>query len=102
MPHPSLKQERERTRRMMMRVTSRGLKTSRIPRTSSTSSLAETVDSPPSTRRSLREILSVESAMQKPLRYSEVLISFTRDVQWTSFSEPRKFLLVLDPVVVGS
>jgi phosphomevalonate kinase len=93
MPHPSLKQERERTRRMMMRV---------IPRTSSTSSLAETVDSPPSTRRSLREILSVESAMQKPLRYSEVLISFTRDVQWTSFSEPRKFLLVLDPVVVGS
>jgi hypothetical protein len=37
MHHLSLKQESERTRRMMRRVTSRGLKTSRIRRTSSTS-----------------------------------------------------------------
>jgi hypothetical protein len=50
----------------------------------------------------LREILSVEPAKQKPLRYSKVPISFSWDNQWTSFSEPGKFLLVLDPVVVGS
>jgi hypothetical protein len=29
----------------------------------------------------------------------EVPISFSRDDQWTSFSEPSKFPLVLDPVV---
>jgi hypothetical protein len=34
-------------------------------------------------------------AIQKPLRYNEVLISFSRDDQWTSFSEPGKFPLVL-------
>jgi hypothetical protein len=50
----------------------------------------------------LREILSVEPATQKPLRYSEVPISFSRDDQWTSFSEPEKFPLVLDPIMVGS
>jgi hypothetical protein len=50
----------------------------------------------------LREILSVEPTTQKPLRYSEVPISFSRDDQWTSFSEPGKFPLVLDPVVAGS
>jgi hypothetical protein len=50
----------------------------------------------------LREILTVEPATQKPLRYSEVLISFSRDDQWTSFSELGKFPLVLDPVVAGS
>jgi hypothetical protein len=50
----------------------------------------------------LREILSVEPAMIRTLRYSEVLISFSRDDQWTSFSESGKFPLVLDPVVAGS
>jgi hypothetical protein len=40
--------------------------------------------------------------MQKPLRYSEVLISFSRDDQWTSFPKPGKFPLVLDPVMAGS
>jgi hypothetical protein len=50
----------------------------------------------------LREILSIELATQKPLRYSKVPISFSRDDQWTSFSEPGKIPLVLDPVVVGS
>jgi hypothetical protein len=50
----------------------------------------------------LHEILSVEPSTPKPLRYSEVPISFSRDDQWTSFSEPKKFLLVLDPVMVGS
>jgi hypothetical protein len=40
--------------------------------------------------------------MQKPLRYSEGPISFSRDDQWTSFSELGKFPLILDPVVAGS
>ena len=50
----------------------------------------------------LREILSVEPAIQRPLKYSEVPITFSREDQWTSFSEPGKFPLVLDPVVQGS
>jgi hypothetical protein len=50
----------------------------------------------------LREILSVEPATQKPLRYSEVPISFSRDDQWTSFSELGKFPLILDPIMAGS
>jgi hypothetical protein len=50
----------------------------------------------------LREILSVEPATTRPLRYSEVLISFSRDDQWTCFSEPGKFTLILNPIVVGS
>jgi hypothetical protein len=37
----------------------------------------------------------VELATTKPLRYSEVPIFFSRDNQWTSFSEP-------DPIVAGS
>jgi hypothetical protein len=52
MHHPFLREKSERTRRMTKEVTSQGLKTSRIPRTSSTSSSAETADSPPSARRS--------------------------------------------------
>jgi hypothetical protein len=47
----------------------------------------------------LREIMSVEPAIPRPLRWLEVPISFSRDDQWTSFSEPGKFPLVLDPVV---
>jgi hypothetical protein len=47
----------------------------------------------------LREIISVEPAAPRPLRWSEVPISFSRDDQWTSFLEPGKFPLVLDPVV---
>jgi hypothetical protein len=47
----------------------------------------------------LREILSVEPAIQGPLKYSEVPITFAREDQWTSFSEPGKFPLVLDLVV---
>jgi hypothetical protein len=44
----------------------------------------------------------MEPSTTRPLRYSEVLISFSRDDQWTSFSEPGKFPLMLDPVVVDS
>jgi hypothetical protein len=47
----------------------------------------------------LQEIMSVEPAAPRPLRWSEVPISFSRDDQWTSFSEPGKFPLVLDPMV---
>jgi hypothetical protein len=47
----------------------------------------------------LREIMSVEPAAPRPLCWSEVPISFSRDDQWKSFSEPSKFPLVLDPVV---
>jgi hypothetical protein len=50
----------------------------------------------------LREILSVDPATTRPLRYSEVLISFSWDDQWTSFSKLEKFPLILDPVVAGS
>jgi hypothetical protein len=46
-----------------------------------------------------QEILSIEPAIPRPLRWSEVPISFSRADQWTSFSEPGKFPLVLDPVV---
>jgi hypothetical protein len=40
--------------------------------------------------------MSVEPAVPRPLRWSEVPISFSHDDQWTSFSEPGKFPL---PVV---
>ena len=43
-----------------------------------------------------REILKMEPAIQKPLRHSETPITFSREDQWTSFSEPGKFPLVLD------
>ena len=44
----------------------------------------------------------MEPAVQKPLTHSEILITFSREDQWTSFSEPGKFPLVLDPVVADS
>jgi hypothetical protein len=47
----------------------------------------------------LREIMSIEPAVPRPLRWSEVPISFSRDDQWPSFSEPGNFPLVLNPVV---
>jgi hypothetical protein len=47
----------------------------------------------------LREIMSIEPAVPQPLHWLEVPISFSRDDQWMSFSEPGKFPLVLDPVV---
>jgi hypothetical protein len=50
----------------------------------------------------LHEILSVELATTRPLRYSEVPISFSRNDQWTSFPEPGKFQLILDPIMAVS
>ncbi|RLN07858.1 retrotransposon protein, putative, Ty3-gypsy subclass [Panicum miliaceum] len=49
-----------------------------------------------------REIMSVEPAVSRLLRHSKVPISFSREDQWTSFSEPGKLSLVLDPVLAGS
>jgi hypothetical protein len=43
--------------------------------------------------------MSIEPAVPRPLRWSEVPISFSRDNQRTSFLEPGKFPMVLDPVV---
>jgi hypothetical protein len=49
-----------------------------------------------------REVLNIEPMVPTPLRWSEVPITFSRADQWTSFSEPRRFPLVLKPVVAGS
>jgi hypothetical protein len=46
--------------------------------------------------------MSIEPAVPTPLRWSEVPITFSHTDQWTSFSEPRRFPLVLKPVVAGS
>jgi hypothetical protein len=43
--------------------------------------------------------MSVEPAAPRPLRWLKVPILFSYDDQWTSFSKPGKFPLVLDPVV---
>jgi hypothetical protein len=45
--------------------------------------------------------LSIEPAVPTPLRWSEVPITFSCADQWTSFSEPGRFPLVLKPVVAG-
>jgi hypothetical protein len=49
-----------------------------------------------------REVLNIEPEVPTPLRWSEVPITFSRADQWTSFSEPGRFPLVLKPVVAGS
>jgi hypothetical protein len=46
--------------------------------------------------------LNIEPAVPTPLRWSEVPINFSCADQWTSFSEPGRFPLVLKPVVAGS
>jgi hypothetical protein len=49
-----------------------------------------------------REFMSIEPAVPTHLRWSEVPITFPHADQWTSFSEPGWFPLVLKPVVAGS
>jgi hypothetical protein len=49
-----------------------------------------------------REVMSIEPAVPTPLWWSEVPITFSRADQWTSFSEPGRFPLVLKPVVAAS
>jgi hypothetical protein len=48
-----------------------------------------------------REVMSIEPAVPTPLRWSEVPITFSSADQWTSFSEPGQFPLVLKPVVAS-
>jgi hypothetical protein len=59
-----------------------------------------------STRQSQKatrwEVLNIEPAVPTPLRWSEVPITFSCVDQWTSFSEPKRFPLVLKPVVADS
>src|SRR5687767_13601043 len=50
----------------------------------------------------LMEIMAIEPTDPTPLKWSEVPISFSRKDQWTKFSEPGRFPLVLDLVVAGS
>jgi hypothetical protein len=49
-----------------------------------------------------REVMSIEPVVPTPLRWSEVPITFSHADQWTSFSEPGWFPLVLKSVVAGS
>jgi hypothetical protein len=49
-----------------------------------------------------QEFLNIEPAVPTPLRWSEVAITFSHTDQWTSFSEPGWFPLVLKRVVAGS
>jgi hypothetical protein len=49
-----------------------------------------------------REVLNIEPAVPTPLRWSEVPITFSRADQWTSFSKPGWFPLILKPLVAGS
>jgi hypothetical protein len=49
-----------------------------------------------------REVMSIEPAVPTPLRWSKVPITFSRADQWTTFSEPGRFPLVLKPVVACS
>jgi hypothetical protein len=49
-----------------------------------------------------REVMNIEPAVPTPLRWSEVPITFSRMDQWTSFSEPGQFPLILKLVVAGS
>jgi hypothetical protein len=46
--------------------------------------------------------MSIEPAVPTPLRWSEVPITFSRADQWTSFSEPGRFPLILKPVLASS
>ena len=50
----------------------------------------------------LYEILSVKPLVPTYLKWSETPISFSREDQWTSYSNLGLYLLVLDPVVVGA
>ena len=45
---------------------------------------------------------SEQTCPEVRLKHSEDPIIFSCEDQWTSFSEPGKFPLVLDPVVAGS
>jgi hypothetical protein len=48
------------------------------------------------------EVLNIKPAVLTPFRWSKVPITFPRADQWTSFSEPGCFPLVLKLIVAGS
>jgi hypothetical protein len=50
----------------------------------------------------LREIMSIEPVAPTFRKLSETPITFSRADQWTSFSKPGRYSLVLDPVVATS
>jgi hypothetical protein len=81
---------------MMRRVTSQGLKTFQKNIINVSFGGDGGFPSKRTQKLTLREILTVEPAMSRPLRHDEVPVSFSRDNQWTSFSELEKFPLVLD------
>jgi hypothetical protein len=56
----------------------------------------------PSRKEPNKTVMRIELAVPTPLRWSVVPITFSRADQWTSFSEPGRFPLVLKPVVAGS
>jgi hypothetical protein len=55
-----------------------------------------------SQKLTLIEVLNIEPAVPTPLRWSKVPITFSRVDQWTSFSKPGCFPLVLKLVIAGS
>jgi hypothetical protein len=55
-----------------------------------------------SQKLTLQEFLNIELAAPTTLRWSEVPITFSHADQWTSFSEPFRFPLVLKLVVAAS
>lgn len=55
-----------------------------------------------SQKLALREIMSIEPGTPTFIKWSEVPITFSRKDQWTKFSYPGCYPLILDPVVTGS
>jgi hypothetical protein len=93
---------RAKAMRTMNQKTSQEAPNSRTHQRLSTSSLAANRASPPNELKSLlRDMLSFEPAVPRPLQWSQVPILFSRHNQWTSFSELGKFPHVLDLVVAS-
>ena len=46
--------------------------------------------------------MAIEPATPTYLKWSEMPISFSRGDQWTSFSNPERYPLVLDPTMAGA
>ena len=49
-----------------------------------------------------REIMAIEPTAPTYLKWSKMPISFSWADQWTSFSNPGRYPLVLDPTVAGA
>ncbi|XP_072148848.1 uncharacterized protein [Setaria viridis] len=55
-----------------------------------------------SQKLTLRELMFIEPATPMFLKWPEVPITFSRKDQWSSFSDPGWYPLVMDPLVAGS